>query len=880
MTIRSIFAALVLAAALCVLPLRADVRAISDAERTAVQLAAAYLSGGPDALANELATTSPLHALPHAEKLAELEVRLGPATGAQWDLQTVVPALENRMAAFRVTWPGGVEDHLIFELAREGNAFKLHDVRFLAQERERKPFFAAASVAPTATTSNEWQPVDLLRPAVIVFGILAALLAGMSAFAAREHRAVSRVMVAFAILFAGGAAALLWNEDRLRAIGGDTKTAQASIIPTRDDGPPRLAPLLPLRRALTSGTGNVDEALRDIDRRQGRGFIADLWKIQADLTRLDMARVRSGLARFPAPSTRPLAELLRAQLAILERNEIEAAVSFEQAVNLGPGRDALWLDNAEILYSLGFEDRARGYYERLAKIGSRDADVYYSLAALAASDRKDEQAEEYLKKAWQMNPVDRATLIRAGIFATILRRRGMMEFISANTPAEPLVRSQLPPRTPLVLPPDAMPRTVGDLLEIKIGEQQLRVPGGASIAPPNTPVVEATVWAAEEQQKRLADLPMLLTIGTQASAYAQPALRERLIGTATALATHNRWGDLVRLTEGLSPASEHIPTEIFFLRSVALQRTQRDADATRLLAQVAKSPVLQRRRDTTLLMQLAELFAAHDLHDVAVRMYDRAQSIRAQDFVDDRVRQIQMNKRLETRYSTYDSTHFQIRYPDDVSRAAATKLGEVLEAELTRLKQWIPVGNFERVVVNVVWWEEFKSIYTGSDFILGFYNGKITVPFAGVPAEHPQIRNILAHELAHAMIAQASRDQAPRWFQEGFAQRIEQREYWDNGIRAYHETDLLVPVSLLDSLLSSPDPAMIGAAYSIAQTDIRFIESRYGRAGLQKMIAAYRDGATTEEAVRRLSGKPLEQFERELRDWGLKADGVFPGGQP
>jgi tetratricopeptide (TPR) repeat protein len=547
-------------------------------------------------------------------------------------------------------------------------------------------------------------------------------------------------------------------------------------------------------------------------------------------------------------------------------------------VNLGPGRDALWLANADVLYSLGFEDRATKYYQRLEETGSRNADVYYSLATLAAIDNKEDAAEQYLRKAWDMQPIERATLIGTGVFWSTLRRPGMLEKISLSAADEPLVTAAARSTRPAVLPPDAQPRTTGELLEITIGDRQLRVPGGAAIAPPNTPVVGAAASAAAEVAQRLADFDTLLTTGTTAAAYAQPALRERITGTANALATHNRWSDLVRLTEGLSPASEHVPSDIFFLRSVGLQRMNRSDEAKRLLAQVAVSPVLQRRRDANALAQLAELFAAHDMFDAAVRMYDRSQSIRANGFIDDRVRQIQMNKHLATKYSTHRTKNFEIHFPEEISVSSAASLGEVAEREFTRLQTWIPVPNFKPVVVNVLWWEDFRSTYTGSDFILGFYNGKITVPFAGVSSDDPMLVNILAHELSHAMIAQATADQAPRWFQEGFAQRIEERPHHTNAFNMYDDAKL-VPLSLLDAVLGgSPDPEMIGAAYIIAQTDIRFIEARYGRGALQKLMNAFRDGATTEEAIRRVCGKSLAEFEHELRQWGRSGNHVFGGG--
>jgi hypothetical protein len=238
-----------------------------------------------------------------------------------------------------------------------------------------------------------------------------------------------------------------------------------------------------------------------------------------------------------------------------------------------------------------------------------------------------------------------------------------------------------------------------------------------------------------------------------------------------------------------------------------------------------------------------------------------------------------MNKRLATKYQTYDSGHFQIRYPDDLDQAAATYLGRILESELARMQKKAGLKEFKPVVVNIVWWHDFRSIYTGSDFILGFYQGKITLPFAGVRRMVPEVVSILSHELFHAILAQATRDQAPHWFQEGMAQRIEMVPYHANAFNMYDDQKLLA-VSLLDATLrGSRDPDMITEAYIVSQTVIRFIEAKYGERGLLTMIASFREGGTTEDAIRAMTGRGIGDFDREFRAWGRAEQRVFENGE-
>jgi len=181
--------------------------------------------------------------------------------------------------------------------------------------------------------------------------------------------------------------------------------------------------------------------------------------------------------------------------------------------------------------------------------------------------------------------------------------------------------------------------------------------------------------------------------------------------------------------------------------------------------------------------------------------------------------------------------------------------------------------------VNVVWWRDFRSTLTGSDFILGLYQGKITVPLAGVPDFYPPIVAILTHELLHAMLAQATNDSAPHWFQEGLAQRVEMVDMQRNAFNMYDD-DRLLSISLLDAVLrGSPDPEMISESYIVSQTIIRYIDTTYGTKGIATMIAAFRDGATTEEAIKRLSGQSVADFDTRLRAWGRANTKVFENGE-
>jgi tetratricopeptide (TPR) repeat protein len=829
-----------------------EVRPLSDSERAAVAAAADYLSRGPEAIYARLADASPLRALPKDQALDEIEVRLGPPAGAAWELQTVVPALKDETASFAVSFPSGADETVLVRMAGE----KIDNIRILAEPSDVAPLFPPEATAAPAEEKSRL-PLGL--------GLLGAALSLAAAFVPRFRHAL--LVAAVAAVGAGVYLGVSWPK------------SAPTIIATKKPAYPRLAALLPLRRAVAEGAGGVDDAFRQIPRAGLAHDVATLWKAQADLQQMHVDDAARALAAFPSPSQTPLAEILRGRLAFFQAREVDAVVAYEHAVSLGPGRDGLWLEAASALETLGFNDRAEAYLRRLARIGSRDANVYYSLAMLAGETQKDDDAENALYRAWNLRPAERSALFSEAALWATLRRPRISGAIRLNSASEATFASGSVSRRAIELPAGAQCSVSGDFLHIQIGQQELSVPGGATLAPAGTSVVDAGAWSRIEEQKALQDFAQLVAVARNAGAYTQPLLRRRIERCANALALHNRWQDLLQLTDGIGTKSDNVPTNVLFLRDLALQRTQHLVEAKALLSDLARSAVVIRRNDPQTFMELGEMLASVDLFDAAIKMLDRAAAARQTAMLEDQVAKIQMNRQLATRYQTVSSGHFEIHYPDDISPAFAQQIGSVLEAELKRLQKWVAVPNFRTTVVNVVWWRDFRSTLTGSDFILGLYQGKITVPLAGVPDFYPPVVAILTHELLHAMLAQATNDAAPHWFQEGLAQRVEMVEMQPNAFNMYDD-DRLLSISLLDPVLrGSPDPEMIGEAYVVSQTIIRYIEATYGTRGITTMIAAFRDGATTEEAIKRLSGQSVSEFDTRLRAWGRAGTKVFENNE-
>ena len=194
-------------AALSAFGIHADVRPLSDAERAATRVVAAYLARGPQAVAEQLAAGSPLKKMPPADALEEIETRLGPPADSSWELQTLVPAMAERAAAFNVDYPSGVDDSIVLEMTKEGNDYRVADIRILAQKSRTAQVFPPAA-KQTGGSGSSAQTTRVTIIATLLAGLLAAGLGAGGAAARRSNSALSRALVSLAIVVAAGGALL------------------------------------------------------------------------------------------------------------------------------------------------------------------------------------------------------------------------------------------------------------------------------------------------------------------------------------------------------------------------------------------------------------------------------------------------------------------------------------------------------------------------------------------------------------------------------------------------------------------------------------------------------------------------------------------------
>lgn len=792
----------------------AEPRPIESYEREAVGVVAEFLSRGPDALYDRLAPDAPLHALSREDALAELAARVGPADGAKWTLQTIVRGQPGDVA-FRVEYPSGYEDGLLLRM-KNGALFEIVTLAEDPVQRATLP------------------PLPAPEPRDDKFLIAAAFLGAIAAMTAKR----SRIFAGIALIAAGLSIAGAFHKLK------NPFTKEAKVLAFTE-----LRALASLRTALARGgalhtPNDLSPAARDV---------ATLWILQSG------APLKTNI---PA-GTAPLASIIRARLALTNGKPAQAATAYTQALDVEPLRDDIAYEAAT---SFGVAANALPFLHDQRFDSSRGARLHYARAMRAVGDGDLANGRKHFYAAWALEPLTREELVREPRLFPLLSDVGVQSKVAFHASAEPLVRSARLGRSPMTLPNDAQTFVSGEAMSIALKRGTMHVPGGAVLAPANARVIAATFGQKEEDAAALHD------------ALALVAAKDTLHSTreAQALADHNRWAELVKLTDDLTPKTTTIDPALLVLRLRALLRTQRVGDAVALANGAAVRELKSRKTFPATLLSIADAMASSGSWDTAETLYGEIEAEEQKPIVEARLKQIESRRAIATDGATIDTPHFVVRHDAAINPAIASRIGDLLEAELVRVRQRLGVPNADpgRVTVNVLSWDDFRGSITGVDHIVGLYDGEILFPFAAVNQFKPELVAIITHELTHAVVAEATQDNAPRWFQEGIAERMELVPQHENAFRVT-PPQLILPLPLLDAVMANAtDPQMGEEAYRVAQTFIRFLEARYANA-IPKLIAAFAKGMNTDEALTALTGKPVETLDAEFREWGFANNGLF-----
>jgi hypothetical protein len=817
---------------------------ISPAEAAAAEAVCDYLTHGPAAFYSRLAADAPLRSLAREDALEEIEMRAGEPRRASWVMRTPTRGVSG--ATFEVVFQSGIDEVVTLEMAERGGVWKIAAVRTLAEltpkQREswNQPHPADAVAALAHLRAENRRHVAWLAIGSLLVAIIGSAV---------RHRFRIGSTLALTIAAAGLCLQVaVFFHPRL------VPSTSLPMVPQPNmthGAFAMLRPLLAFRRGMTRGEYLAPARLVDHE----VAATEKLWRAEAEGT-ADEERFGTMLDETP------LSALLRARAAADRGHHAQAEESyraFRKALN---GSDAFWLEQAMNEFKID----ARG--GPLLMFPSRDAGAYYLQSTLDLLGAR-RNAKDDFRQAWRLQPMTRSDVVQRGLFAPLLRDHEISTLLNLNGPEEPVTGGGELARNPIDVPLSMKASASGMLVRISGDQERLDIPGGAAIAPRLTEAVPATEWKHRDEPAALLPVEVF-----RKAHITTPGTRARAIRRVETLVQHNRWEDVVHLTDTMMQDPADLPLPLVAQRARALVRAQSWDKVSAMARSPIGKPVEIDELDVPAFVQLADAFVSGGAFASAIDIYQKLGRTSARQRVERRLRRAEARMKFAGSSPLVTTWHFHIHGAPDVSQAVAVRLGQVLEAEVQRILA--PLGRLEGGVirVNMLKSADFPPEATGDADNLGHYDGEISIPCGDIDSFSPAFVAIVTHELAHAIVGQASGGKAPRWLDEGLARHMELVERQGN----IFEDRVEVPsIAILDAQLEiESDPLSVSDAGEEAATLIRFLQDRYGPDTIRGLLNLYMSGETSEEAFfLAVTRKSTAEIDREFREWGLSHRTAF-----
>ena len=303
-----------------------------------------------------------------------------------------------------------------------------------------------------------------------------------------------------------------------------------------------------------------------------------------------------------------------------------------------------------------------------------------------------------------------------------------------------------------------------------------------------------------------------------------------------------------------------------------------EADATEVAGWLALGDVQLRRRDprgavesfrravsldpshAEALTLLGQAYYNQGDLGTAIVEWRRAQALRPEDpGLRELIARTEREARVQRGYRSQDSQHFQVIYEGRRQEDVGQALVEILEQAYAGVGY--ALGAYPNSAVQTILYPDadFTAATGASTAVGGIYqplDGKIRVALRGLRPEDPELRSVLYHEYAHALIFSISRgNNPPRWVHEGLAVQLESRR-----------APALKEEASRRGRAGRPD-TLEGSPYVLGSVAVGWLVDRYGMSSIRTLLQRLGEGRSFQAAFQETFRMEPASFEQTIRDF-------------
>lgn len=219
--------------------------------------------------------------------------------------------------------------------------------------------------------------------------------------------------------------------------------------------------------------------------------------------------------------------------------------------------------------------------------------------------------------------------------------------------------------------------------------------------------------------------------------------------------------------------------------------------------------------------------------------------------------------------------HFRIEFEGSENRDLYKTILEILEEAFNEVGKALSFYPDREITVFLYTEQQFFDVTRAPAWTGGIFDGRIRIPAKGYQNHLDQLRRILFHEYAHAVIHQMTgqhiqgveqdrKTSVPTWLHEGIAQYLEPRTSHDEPNAAFKvlaERGALLELSRLHGSFLGFNNQLAGLAYEESLSAVTFLVDQYGLYSLQRILTALAQQKTVDEAMRDILFLSYEEFQ-------------------
>jgi len=258
---------------------------------------------------------------------------------------------------------------------------------------------------------------------------------------------------------------------------------------------------------------------------------------------------------------------------------------------------------------------------------------------------------------------------------------------------------------------------------------------------------------------------------------------------------------------------------------------------------------------------LGDLRYREEYVEDALREWKQAFDLSPGDRLRDKILKGERELHASRDYDFSASAHFNMVFDGNVDHDLAAAVMEYLEEEYWAVTNVYRHAPQQPITVQLFPTRAFREVTQSPEWVGGLYDGKIRVPLGGLDALTRRAKQVLSHELTHAVIHSKARGNCPRWLHEGLAQMAEKK-------RLSPQQQRVVAERLRGGDAAEWDKS--GFSYPMALSLTRHLESRRGMETLVSLIELLGEGAELEAALQHFYGEGYaaicRRWKREMGD--------------